>query len=31
MDDVAHVLDLIADHAAWYARTAATAELSCPV
>ncbi|MFD6716802.1 pyridoxal-dependent decarboxylase [Micromonospora sp. TSRI0369] len=31
VDDIAHVLDLIADHAAWYARTATAAELSCPV
>ncbi|MCL7458129.1 aspartate aminotransferase family protein [Micromonospora echinofusca] len=31
LDDIAHVLDLIAEHAGWYARTRATAELSCPV
>ncbi|MFI6132858.1 pyridoxal phosphate-dependent decarboxylase family protein [Micromonospora sp. NPDC051141] len=31
VDDIVHVRDLIADHASWYARTAATAELSCPV
>ncbi|MFC7549144.1 pyridoxal phosphate-dependent decarboxylase family protein [Plantactinospora sp. GCM10030261] len=29
--DIVGVLDLIADHAAWYARTTAAAELSCPV
>ncbi|MBW4701025.1 aspartate aminotransferase family protein [Micromonospora sp. RL09-050-HVF-A] len=31
LDDIAHVLDLIAEHAGWYARTRATAELSSPV
>ncbi|MEU6076736.1 aspartate aminotransferase family protein [Micromonospora sp. NPDC047074] len=31
LDDIAHVLDLIAEHAAWYAQTRATAELSCTV
>lgn len=31
IDDIAHVVDLIADHAAWYARSTAAAELSCPV
>ncbi|MCX4390217.1 aspartate aminotransferase family protein [Micromonospora peucetia] len=31
LDDIAHVLDLIAEHAGWYAQTRATAELSCPV
>ncbi|MFI5488557.1 pyridoxal phosphate-dependent decarboxylase family protein [Micromonospora echinaurantiaca] len=29
--DIAHVLDLIAEHAAWYARASSAAELSCPV
>ncbi|WP_420116224.1 pyridoxal phosphate-dependent decarboxylase family protein, partial [Micromonospora sp.] len=31
LDDIAHVLDLIAEHAGWYARARATAELSSPV
>ncbi|MFJ6199066.1 pyridoxal phosphate-dependent decarboxylase family protein [Micromonospora sp. NPDC092111] len=31
LDDIAHVLDLIAEHASWYARTRTTAELSSPV
>ncbi|MDM4719547.1 aspartate aminotransferase family protein [Micromonospora sp. WMMA1363] len=31
IDDIAAVLNLIADHAAWYAQTTATAELTCPV
>ncbi|MGB2569122.1 pyridoxal phosphate-dependent decarboxylase family protein [Micromonospora citrea] len=31
VDDVAHVLDLIAEHAGWYVRTRTAGELSCPV
>jgi L-2,4-diaminobutyrate decarboxylase len=31
VDDVAAVLDLIAEHAGWYARTRIADELSCPV
>lgn len=31
VDDIVHVLGLIADHAAWYAHTSTAAELPCPV
>ncbi|MCM0677092.1 aspartate aminotransferase family protein [Micromonospora phytophila] len=31
LDDIAHVLDLIAGHAGWYVDTRTAAELSCPV
>lgn len=31
VDDVAHVLDLIAEHAGWYVRTRTAGELSCPI
>ncbi|SCF32932.1 L-2,4-diaminobutyrate decarboxylase [Micromonospora purpureochromogenes] len=29
--DIAHVLDLIAEHAGWYVRTRTAGELSCPI
>ncbi|MDH6461620.1 L-2,4-diaminobutyrate decarboxylase [Micromonospora sp. A200] len=31
VDDIAHVLDLIAEHAGWYVRTRTAGELSCPI
>ncbi|WP_433393207.1 pyridoxal phosphate-dependent decarboxylase family protein [Micromonospora sp. KLBMP9576] len=31
LDDIAHVVDLVAEHADWYAQTRAAAALPCPV